>query len=106
MSATFFPRLREDIACVFERDPAARSTWEVVTCYPGFHALVMHRWSHWLWGHRLRWLEPKDLGIDVFADFEECVRRPPRKGPHDNRRRHGPVRQNAAMTAECFEKRI
>ncbi len=51
-----FARLREDIACVFERDPAARSTWEVMTCYPGFHALTMHRLSHWLWGHRLRWL--------------------------------------------------
>ena len=51
-----FARLREDIACVFERDPAARSTWEVLTCYPWFHALIMHRWSHWLWGHRLRWL--------------------------------------------------
>jgi serine O-acetyltransferase len=49
-------RLREDIACVFERDPAARSTWEVMTCYPGFHALTLHRFSHWLWGHRLRWL--------------------------------------------------
>lgn len=51
-----FARLREDIACVFERDPAARSTWEVLTCYPGFHALTLHRFSHWLWGHRLRWL--------------------------------------------------
>ena len=49
-------RLREDIACVFERDPAARSTWEVLTCYPGFHALTLNRFSHWLWGHRLRWL--------------------------------------------------
>lgn len=51
-----FNRLRQDIACVFERDPAARSTWEVLTCYPGFHALILHRFSHWLWGHRLRWL--------------------------------------------------
>lgn len=51
-----FARLREDIACVFERDPAARSFWEVMTCYPGFHALTLHRLSHWLWGHRLRWL--------------------------------------------------
>jgi len=51
-----FSRLREDIACVFERDPAARSTWEVLTCYPGFHALTLHRFSHWLWGYRLRWL--------------------------------------------------
>ena len=49
-------RLREDVACVFERDPAARTMWEVVTCYPGLHALTLHRWSHWLWGHRLRWL--------------------------------------------------
>ena len=51
-----FSRLREDIACVFERDPAARSAWEVLTCYPGFHALQVHRFSHWLWGLRLHWL--------------------------------------------------
>jgi serine O-acetyltransferase len=51
-----FAHLREDIACVFERDPAARSTWEVLTCYPGFHALTLHRFSHWLWHARLRWL--------------------------------------------------
>lgn len=51
-----FSRLREDIACVFERDPAARSAWEVLTCYPGLHALQIHRLSHWLWGLRLRWL--------------------------------------------------
>jgi len=51
-----FSRLREEIAVVFERDPAARNTWEVVTCYPGFHALLMHRLAHALWGMRLRWL--------------------------------------------------
>ncbi|MBU1235266.1 MAG: serine O-acetyltransferase [Gammaproteobacteria bacterium] len=51
-----FTHFREDIACVFERDPAARTTWEVLTCYPGFHALTLHRFAHWLWGHRLRWL--------------------------------------------------
>lgn len=51
-----FGRLREDIRSVFDRDPAARSTWEVLTCYPGVHALFMHRLAHWLWGHRLRWL--------------------------------------------------
>ena len=49
-------RLREDIQCVFERDPAARSTWEVLTCYPGFHALQLHRFSHTLWRWKLRWL--------------------------------------------------
>ncbi|CAG4882244.1 Serine acetyltransferase [Georgfuchsia toluolica] len=51
-----FSHLREDLACVFQRDPAARTTWEVITCYPGFHALTLHRFSHWLWGLRLRWL--------------------------------------------------
>ncbi len=51
-----FSRLREDIASVFDRDPAARSTWEVITCYPGFHALVSHRIAHLLWKGRLRWL--------------------------------------------------
>jgi len=51
-----FSRLRQDIHCVFERDPAARSVWEILTCYPGVHALMLHRFAHWLWGHRLRWL--------------------------------------------------
>ena len=51
-----FSRLKEEIAVVFERDPAARTTWEVITCYPGFHALLVHRLAHWLWGGRLRWL--------------------------------------------------
>src|SRR5207245_7621150 len=49
-------RIREDIACIFERDPAARSTWEVITCYPGFHALLIHRLAHRLWRMKLRWL--------------------------------------------------
>jgi serine O-acetyltransferase len=52
-----FPRLREDIAVVFERDPAARTTWEVLTCYPGLHALVWHRTvTHPLWTSGARWL--------------------------------------------------
>jgi serine O-acetyltransferase len=41
---------------VFERDPAARTTWEVVTCYPGFHALLVHRVSHRLWQSGFKWL--------------------------------------------------
>jgi len=49
-------RIREDIACVFDRDPAARSTWEVITCYPGFHALLIHRLAHAFWRAKLRWL--------------------------------------------------
>jgi serine O-acetyltransferase len=51
-----FSRIREEIRVVFDRDPAARSTWEVITCYPGFHALLFHRVSHWLWGAGLKWL--------------------------------------------------
>lgn len=51
-----FSRLREDLASVRERDPAARSTWEVLTCYPGVHALLMHRLAHWAWTRRLYWL--------------------------------------------------
>lgn len=52
-----FARLREDIAVVFERDPAARTRWEVLTCYPGLHALVWHRVVvHPLWGLGLKWL--------------------------------------------------
>lgn len=51
-----FRSLREDIRAVFDRDPAARSFWEVLTCYPGIHALIFHRLGHWLWRHRLRWL--------------------------------------------------
>jgi len=51
-----FDRIREDLACVFERDPAARSTWEVMTCYPGFHALLIHRVAHGFWRMKMRWL--------------------------------------------------
>jgi serine O-acetyltransferase len=51
-----FDRIREDIRCVFERDPAARTTWEVITCYPGFHARLLHRVSHRLWRWDLKWL--------------------------------------------------
>jgi serine O-acetyltransferase len=50
-----FSRLREDVASVLERDPAARSVWEVLTCYPGVHALFLHRLAHWLWRHGLQW---------------------------------------------------
>ena len=46
--------IREDIAAVFERDPAARSYLEVLLCYPGLHALWFHRINHWLWIHNLR----------------------------------------------------
>ncbi|MEY2781264.1 MAG: hypothetical protein RL307_968 [Pseudomonadota bacterium] len=51
-----FSRLRSDIQCILERDPAARSAWEVLTCYPGLHALILHRRAHWCWSHGLKWL--------------------------------------------------
>ena len=51
-----FSRLREDIRSVFARDPAARTSWEVLTCYPGIHAAMMHRLAHWFWVRQFRWL--------------------------------------------------
>jgi serine O-acetyltransferase len=51
-----FSRLRSDIQCILDRDPAARSRWEVLTCYPGLHALVLHRRAHWFWMHGFKWL--------------------------------------------------
>jgi len=51
-----FDRLRSDIQCILERDPAARSTFEVLTCYPGLHAVVLHRSAHWCWNHGFKWL--------------------------------------------------
>ncbi len=51
-----FRKIREDIRCVFDRDPAARTVWEVITCYPGFHAVTFHRFAHGLWAMGFRWL--------------------------------------------------
>jgi serine O-acetyltransferase len=51
-----FARLKEDISCVFERDPAARNWFEVLTTYPGLHAVLLHRVNHRLWTLGLKWL--------------------------------------------------
>jgi len=51
-----FRRIHDDIRSVFERDPAARSTLEVLLTYPGLHAVWMHRLSHRLWGWRLKFI--------------------------------------------------
>lgn len=51
-----FSRIRSDIDCILERDPAARTRWEVLTCYPGLHAVVLHRLAHWSWQHGFKWL--------------------------------------------------
>jgi serine O-acetyltransferase len=50
-----FSRLRDDIDCILERDPAARSKFEVLTCYPGLHAIALHRLAHGLWRRGFRW---------------------------------------------------
>ena len=51
-----FERMREDIQSVFSRDPAARNAFEVVTCYPGMHAVWLHRAAHGLWRREWKWL--------------------------------------------------
>lgn len=51
-----FKRLKSDIHCVFDRDPAARNTFEVLTTYPGLHAILWYRLAHFLWNKRLKWL--------------------------------------------------
>lgn len=51
-----FNSIREDIRSIFDRDPAARSTLEILTCYPGVHAMLFHRLAHRLWQMHLYWL--------------------------------------------------
>jgi serine O-acetyltransferase len=51
-----FRLLREDLQTVFKKDPAARSTMEVLFCYPGLHAIWNHRVAHFLWKHKIRLL--------------------------------------------------
>jgi serine O-acetyltransferase len=51
-----FSRIKSDIDCILERDPAARSRWEVLTCYPGLHAVLLHRPAHWCWVHGFKWM--------------------------------------------------
>src|SRR5882724_10784169 len=51
-----FKTLRSDIGCILDRDPAARSWWEVLTCYPGLHAIYIHKLARLLWTSHLLWL--------------------------------------------------
>jgi len=51
-----FSRIKEDISCVFDRDPAARHTFEILTTYPGVHAIITHRFSHALSNRGFKWL--------------------------------------------------
>jgi serine O-acetyltransferase len=45
--------VREDFRIIFDRDPAAHHWLEVLCCYPGFHALLLHRFAHWLHNHQV-----------------------------------------------------
>jgi serine O-acetyltransferase len=56
MKIQFIEEIRDDLHAVFTRDPAARTTLEVLLCYPGMHALWAHRLSHWFWTHRMKLL--------------------------------------------------
>jgi serine O-acetyltransferase len=62
----FFQLMAEDIRTALERDPAARSAFEVFTVYAGVHALWAHRISHWLWQHKLTWLARVNAQIARF----------------------------------------
>src|SRR5262249_34858683 len=80
--AFMFSKLRGDIGCILERDPAARTAWEVLTCYPGLHAIYVHKLARWFWLHHLRWLGrftspfgPRPSGIEIHpgAKIGSCV---------------------------------
>ena len=51
-----FSRLNSDVQCILDRDPAARSRWEVLTCYPGLHAVLLHRLAHGCWNLGFKWV--------------------------------------------------
>lgn len=51
-----FKQIKQDLDSVFDRDPAARNIFEVLTCYPGLHATLMHRLAHALWLRKFKWL--------------------------------------------------
>ena len=65
-----FRYIREDVASVFERDPAAKSTVEVLLCYSGLHAMWFYRMDHWLWKHGMRLLARV---LSQFARFLTAI---------------------------------
>ena len=52
----FFGQIKEDVNCIFERDPAVRNVFDTLTCYPGVHAILLHRVNHKLWNLKFKWL--------------------------------------------------
>ena len=71
-----FERLKSDIRCVLERDPAARSGFEVFLCYPGFHAVRNHRTAHFLHTHGMKMLA---RAISQLSRFFTGIRDSPRR---------------------------
>lgn len=65
--STLFKTLREDFRTIFAKDPAARSTLEVIFCYPGLHALWSHRLTHFLWHHKFKFLARYLSHVSRFA---------------------------------------
>jgi len=61
-----FKQIRDDVRCVFDRDPAARNSFEIITTYPGVHAMIFYRLAHKLWGWKLKWLA---RWLSMFARF-------------------------------------
>src|SRR3569832_2420353 len=72
-----FQRLREDIRIVFDRDPAARTAFEVITTYPGVHAVLYYSLSHKLWNAGLKWLARL---VSTFARWLTCIEIHPAAG--------------------------
>ena len=72
-----FDRMREDIRCVLDRDPAAHSAIEVMLLYPGFKAIRSHRKAHWFYTHKMFFIarmisqrNVKKTGIEIHPGAE------------------------------------
>lgn len=61
-----FKQIRDDVRCVFDRDPSARNSFEIITTYPGVHAMIFYRVAHQFWDWRLKWLA---RWLSMFARF-------------------------------------
>ena len=82
-------QMRRDIQVVFDRDPAARSAWEVVLLYPGLHALWLHRLGHWFWTRQAPFSGQGDFAVQPLPHgHRDSPRRHHRRGLL-HRPRHG-----------------
>jgi len=71
-----FKTLREDIRTIFSRDPAARSTLEILCCYPGLHALWGYRVAHFFWTHNMRFAGDSLHNAPVFSPVSKFIPAP------------------------------